>query len=147
MAYKVSTGLRNGMLAGSSLKEQLDAGFIKIYAGAVPATADDALGSATLLCTISLNSTGTGINFDTAAAAGVLAKAPAEVWSGVNTGTGTATFFRHVAAADDGTLSTTAPRIQGAVGTSGAEMNLSSVNLTSGATQTIDYYNAALPTY
>lgn len=147
MAYKVSTALRDGMLAGSSLKEQLDGGFIKIYAGTVPSTADDALGSATLLCTISVNSTGAGINFDTAASAGVLSKAPAEVWSGVNTATGTATFFRHVAATDNGALSTTAPRIQGAIGTSGSEMNLSSVNLVSGATQTIDYYNAALPTY
>ena len=56
MSYKTSTALRNGMLAGSGLKEQLDAGFIKIYAGTVPATADDAIGSATLLCTISVNS-------------------------------------------------------------------------------------------
>ena len=147
MAFKTSTALRNGMLAGSSLKELLDYGFIKLYTGTVPASADDALGSATLLCTISINSTGTGINFDTAASAGVLAKAPAEVWSGVNSATGTATFYRHVAEADDGTLSTDAPRIQGAVNTSGGELNLSSVNLTSGATQTIDYYNVSLPTY
>lgn len=147
MAYKTSTGLRNGMLAGSSLKEQLDGGFVKLYAGTVPATADDAIGSATLLCTISVDSTGTGVNFAAAAVAGALSKSDTEVWSGVNTATGTATFFRHVAAADDGTLSTTAPRIQGAVATAGAELNLTSANLTTGATQTIDYYSAALPTY
>ena len=68
------------------------------------------------------------------------------VWSGVNVATGTATFYRHVGAADDGTLSTTQPRIQGTVGTVGAELNLSSTSLTTGATQTIDYYSIALPT-
>jgi hypothetical protein len=145
MSLKTSTGLRNGVLATGSLKSLLNGGFIKIYAGTVPSSADDAIGSATLLNTISVNSTGTGINFDTAASAGVLSKAPAEVWSGVNAASGTATFYRHVAAADDGTLSTTQPRIQGTVSTVGADLNLSSVSLTSGATQTIDYYSVALP--
>ena len=147
MAYKTSTGLRNGMLAGSSLKEQLDGGFIKIYAGAVPATADDALGAATLLCTISLNSTGSGINFAAAAADWVLSKSADEVWSGICSATGSASFYRHVAAGDTGLSSTTAPRIQGAVAAAGAELWLSSVDLVAGATQTIDYYSAALPTY
>jgi hypothetical protein len=100
----------------------------------------------TLLCTISINSAGTGINFDTAASGGVLSKATSEVWSGVNVATGTASYYRHVASSDDGTLSTTAVRLQGAVGLVGAELNLSSVSLTSGATQTIDYYSVALPT-
>lgn len=145
MTLKVSTGLRNGLLATGSVKGQLDGGFIKIYAGAVPADADAAIGAATLLCTISLNSTGTGINFDTAAAGGTLAKAPAQVWSGVNVAAGTATFYRHVAAADAGDASSTAPRIQGAVAVAGAEMNLSSVALTNGATQTLDYYTVTQP--
>lgn len=145
MTLKVSTGLRNGLLATGSVKSQLDGGFIKIYAGAVPADADAALGAATLLCTISLNSTGTGINFDTAAAGGTLAKAPAQVWSGVNVAAGTATFYRHVASTDTGGASTTEPRIQGAVAVAGAEMNLSSVALTNGATQTLDYYTVTQP--
>lgn len=146
MAIKASTGLRNGVLASGSVKSQLDSGFIKLYAGAAPASADDAIGAATLLCTISVNSTGTGVKFDAAAANGVLAKAPAEVWSGVNVATGTATFYRHVAAADDGAASTTAPRVQGTIGTAGADLNLSSANLTAGATQTVDYYSVAWPT-
>ena len=81
-----------------------------------------------------------------AAVGDTLSKAPGEVWSGVNTATGTATFYRHVAAGDDGTLSTSAPRLQGEVGTAGKELNLSSINLTSGATQTIDYYSVTQPT-
>lgn len=143
---KTSTGLRNGALSGGSVKSLLDGGNIKIYAGAVPATADAAVGAGTLLCTITLNSTGTGINFDTAAVGGVLAKAPGEVWSGVNAATGTAVWFRHVAAADDGTESVVAPRIQGSVNSAGADLNLSSTSLTSGATQTVDYYSTAWPT-
>ncbi len=147
MALKSSTGLRNKLLDTNSLKTLFANGFIKLYAGAAPASADDAIpGGATLLCTISLNSTGTGINFDTTASGGALAKAPGEVWSGVNAATGTAAWYRHVAAGDDGTLSTTQARLQGTVGTVAAELNLSAVALTSGATQTIDYYSVALPT-
>lgn len=146
MALKTSTGLRNGVLSDGSLKSRLDGGRINIYAGMPPATADDAVGGATLLCTITLNSTGAGINFDTAAAGGVLQKAPGEVWSGVNVTGGVAAWYRHVAAGDDGALSTTAPRVQGLVGVAGADLNLSSVSLVAGATQTIDYYSLAWPT-
>jgi hypothetical protein len=145
MSFKTSTGLRGRMLDTNSLDAVMNLGFIKIYSGAEPATADAAV-TGTLLCTVSVNSTGTGVNFDTAASGATLSKAPAEVWSGVNAATGTATHYRHVAVGDDGTLSTTQARIQGTVGTSGAELNLSSVSLTSGATQTIDYYSVTLPT-
>lgn len=147
MSLKTSTGLRKALLDTGSVKAALDGGLINIYAGTVPATADDAIpGGATLLCVVSLNSTGTGINFDTAAVGATLSKAPAEVWSGTNLASNTATFYRHVAAADDGTSSTSQARIQGLIGTAGAELNLSSVALTSGATQTIDYYSVTLPT-
>ena len=146
MALKTSTGLRNGVLSGGSLKSLLDGGRINIYAGTPPATADDAVGGATLLCAITLNSTGAGIKFDAAAAGGVLQKAPGEVWSGANVAGGVAAWYRHVAAGDGGTLSTTAPRVQGLVGVAGADLNLSSVSLVAGATQTVDYYSLAWPT-
>lgn len=147
MAIKASTGLRNQMMDTGSLKNALDNGFINIYSGTVPTTADEAVpGGATLLCTISVNSTGTGITFDAAASGGVIAKAPGEVWSGVNAATGTAAWYRHVGAADTGALATDEPRLQGLVGVSGADLNLSSVSLTSGATQTVDFYSVALPT-
>lgn len=145
MANKVSTGLRDAMLASDSLKGMLDGGKIRIFGGTAPVTADDAE-TGTLLCEISVNSTGDGITMDTYAVSGVLMKNPAEVWSGVNTATSTATHYRHVAVGDTNGLSTTEARIQGTVGLSGADLNLSSVNLVSGATQTIDYYSIALPT-
>ncbi len=145
MAIKTSTGLRNAMLATGSAKAALDGGRINIYAGTPPASADDAVGGATLLCAITLNSTETGILFDTAAVNGVLAKKPSETWSGAIASTGTAAWYRHVAAADDGTLSTTAPRIQGTVALIGADLNIDP-NFISGQTKVIEHYVVALPT-
>lgn len=144
MTIKISTGLANKLLDTGSLKTIFTAGFLKIYTGAAPADADSAV-TGTLLCTISISSTGTGINFDTTAAAGVLAKAPGETWSGVNAATGTAAYFRHVAAGDTGASSTTQARIQGSVGVTGADLNLTSVSLAAAATQAIDFYTVALP--
>jgi len=144
MSLKVSTGLRNKLLDTGSLKSVFAASFIKIYSGTPPAAADDAV-TGTLLCTISINSTGTGVNMASAAVAGVLSKNSSDVWSGVNAASGTATYYRHVAAGDTAASSTTEARLQGTIDIAGAEMNLSSTSLTSGATQTIDYYSIALP--
>lgn len=144
MAIKLSTGLRSKLMDTGSMKSILAGGLIRIYSGVPPADADAAV-TGTLLCTISNNSTGTGINLDAAAVAGVISKAAAETWSGANVATGTATYFRHVAAGDDGTLSTTQARIQGSIATVAADLNFSSTALVSGATQTIDYYSITVP--
>jgi len=146
---KASTGLRNKMLDTGSLKSLLDGGKIKIYSGTLPATADAAIGSAgsnTLLSTITDNDTVAGLNFDTAAASGQLAKDPAQTWRGTNVASGTAAFFRFVQTADDGSSSTTAVRIQGTIASFGADLNISSVALSSGATQDIDNFIIAIPT-
>lgn len=140
---KISTGMQDNQLA--ALKTELDGGVIKIYGGTVPSSANDALTGAVLLCTVSLASTGTGISFDAAPANGVLSKNPSEVWSGVNVASGTATFYRHVKLADTGAADASEVRIQGTVGVVGADLNLSSTALVSGATQTIDFYSVAQP--
>lgn len=150
MTIKISTGLRNAMLSTASLADALNLGFVEIYAGTVPATADAALdGSNTLLSTISNNAGVTGLTLNGgtgAASGGVMGKTSTETWSGVNAASGVATFYRHVAPGDDGSLSTTQARIQGSIATSGADMNLTSTALSSGATQTINFYSVALPT-
>lgn len=149
MSLKASTGLRNALLVTGSLKSRLDGGFLKIYSNAVaaPATADAAIpGGAVLLCTISVNSTGTGITMAATATDGVVEKTAAETWSGVNAATGTASWYRHVGSADDGTLSTTQPRLQGSVGTTAADLILASVALTNAQTTTVPNYAVALPT-
>lgn len=144
---KTSTGLRTKVLDTSPLKTLMALGKINIYSGPVPASADDAItGSHTLLSSITVASGATGISLDTSAADGVIAKAPGEVWSGVNVASGTATFYRHVAAADTGGASTSEARLQGEVAVFGKELNLSNTTLTSGATQTIDFYVVGLPT-
>ena len=149
MALKASTALRDGILSTGSLKSILDLGFIEIYSGAAPATADAAIGSAgvnTKLCTISVGGLGTGITMDAAAASGIIPKNSGEVWKGTVILSGTASFYRHTAAADTEASSTTEPRLQGSIAISNAEMNFTNVVLTQGADQNIDFYSVAFPT-
>jgi len=147
---KISTGLRNAMLASAAMQSSLNLGVINIYAGNVQPTADAALDSTNvLLCTITNNSTTTGLTLGGgtgAVSAGILGKTSTEVWSGVNVASGVATMYRHVAAGDTGALSTTAPRIQGQIATAGSDMNLTNTTLSIGATQTLSSYSVALPT-
>ena len=84
------------------------------------------------------------LQFD-APSGGVISKPAGDVWSGVNAAGGTAAYYRICKSNDDGLEGTTQPRAQGAVSTSGAELNLSSVNLAGGATTTIDQFSLTLP--
>ncbi len=145
MAYKTSTGLRNYILSDGSLSSALSGGFIKIYSGDAPSSADGAV-TGTLICIISLNSTATGFTLGTASG-GIIAKESTDILSGVALVSQVAGYYRHVAPGDSGAYSTSEPRIQGSISTVGAEMNLSSVNIALGATQTIDFYSITLPTF
>lgn len=141
MSTKFSTGLWNYMLSTGALKAALAGGEIRLYGGTEPARADDSIGSATLLCTV--KNAGAGINFDTAAAARVLVKAPAEAWSSNNVADGVATFFRHVLSGDTGASSTSAVRIQGSIGQGGADLNIGNVTLVNGAPCPIAFYSVS----
>jgi len=123
-------------------------------------------GTGTLLNTWVPAGTGTTISFGTPvtitggvaavnglrwgnAAAGVLSKKATQTWSGVAGATGTAGWFRiEAAVADGGALDSTESvlRLDGAVSTSGAELNLSSTSIAISATQTIDSFTVTLPT-
>ncbi len=142
MSLKLSTGLRDGMLDTSPFKTLLDASRVMIYSGVAPATADAAEG--TLLVSIGSDNADTHCHFLAAAVSGVLSK-NADIWSGVASGTGTASYFRLVVNTDTGVLSTTEIRMQGTVGTSGADINMSSVTIVSGATQTVDTWDLTMP--
>ena len=76
--------------------------------------------------------------------AGVYTKS-SDTWSGVALATGVAGYFRFVTSMDLGTDNTTDLRLQGSVSTSGAELNLSNINFTLGATQTIDTFQLTEP--
>jgi len=147
MALKVSTGLLNHLLDTGSLKGALDGGFIKYYAGSVPASANDVItGGHTLICTLSVDATGAGLNFDALAADGVISKDITQIWRGVNVASGTPTFYRHVATGDTGALSSIQKRLQGAIAVAGAQINLTNTGLVAGASETLDFYVVNLPT-
>lgn len=75
---------------------------------------------------------------------GIISKS-SDVWTGINLATGVAVYFRLVLPWDSGILSTVDIRVQGAVSTSGSELNLSNTTLTIGATTTIDSASITLP--
>jgi hypothetical protein len=88
-----------------------------------------------------------GLLFDVASG-GSMSELSTQTWSGVNGATGTAGWFRQYGALTDaGALDSAGvfPRIDGAIATSGAEMNLNSTALTSGATTTISAWTITVP--
>ena len=143
MTAFVSTGMRNYLAETGSVKAALNLGFIDIYSGTEPASAD-AAATGTKLLRVSVASSGTGTTLGSSSG-GIIPKNSGEVWSGLVLSTGTSGYFRWVEAADDGTLSTTQKRLQGKCGTAGAEMLMTALGLTAGATHTIDAANIIFP--
>ncbi|MBF0608985.1 MAG: hypothetical protein HQL61_15720 [Magnetococcales bacterium] len=129
--------------AAASLQEIFYKGFIKIYTGSQPTTSNDAP-TGTLLCTVYSDGTTAGLSFGEASS-GVLSKTVGETWSGTAVATGTAGWFRLVAPSDTGVSSTTEERLDGAVATSGAQLNMSSTSIVSGAVQTISTFSITMP--
>ncbi len=116
---------------------------IRIYTGTQPASANNAP-SGTLLVTITDNNTPNAPLKFGEASGGTLTKDPNAVWSGAAVATGTAGWFRLSPLDDAGATDTVTPRIDGAVGTSGAELNMSSTSIVSGAVQTIVSFNVSM---
>lgn len=146
MALRISTGLVNEMMANQSFKSALEAApgglGIKIFTGSRPAT-PDSTPTGTLLVTVT--SAGAGINFEASADNGTLEKEPTETWSGTVVADGTAGWFRMCGLTDTGGASTTEVRVDGTVGTSGADMNLTSLSLTTGTPITLSDAQFTLP--
>lgn len=138
---------------GGCLADVMKDGVIKIYSGSQPADADTTIGSATLLLTLTQSSGAwvadafdNGLDFEQDASSAVLTKESTETWSGVAVASGEAGFFRHYAnATDDGSASTTLPRIDGSVGSSG-DLKLYN-SIVSGRTYTLTTYQLTFPSY
>jgi hypothetical protein len=145
MAMKISTALAKALLDTSSLKGALTGMRLKIYSGTEPATADAALGSAVLLCTVTVDGVGDPLTFNASAVANVIEKNASEVWRGTNVASGVASFCRLELSSDTGNSSTTEIRLQGDVGVAGKFLNLSSVALTASAVQSVDSLSIAMP--
>jgi hypothetical protein len=89
-----------------------------------------------------------GLNWGDSAA-GAVVKHPTEVWSGTAAAGGTAGWFRIEAAVNDaGGVDSTESiiRCDGAIATSGAELNMTPTSITLGAVQTISSFSITLPT-
>lgn len=152
---RLSTGLVNEMMksGGSSLADALANGVMEIYSGSQPASADDTESGSTLLAVITESGgafeggvAANGINFDTSTG-GVVTKAAAETWKDDSANaTGVAGWFRIYANAFTKGASTTAIRVDGSISTSGADMNMTSTSIASGAPITIDNASLTLPT-
>lgn len=124
-----------------SLAEVFAGGNIKIYTGTQPTNPSDAP-TGTLLVTI--DNSGTGLTFGDAAS-GSVSKTSGETWEGTAGATGTAGWARLCTATDGGALSTTDPRCDMSVGTSGAQINFSSTAFQDTATQTITTLAISIP--
>lgn len=93
-------------------------------------------------------SSANGLKFGEAAAA-VLAKLTSQTWSGVAGAAGVAGWFRFVGSvADSGALDSSELqlRMDGAIATSGAQINMSSTTVANGSTQTVSSFAITLPT-
>ena len=144
MAFKYSTGFKKAICDTASVKGTFDGGFIKVYSAPTepPEDADAALPSdSVLLLTFSDNAGAGGLNLAAAAVGGAISKLSTQTWKGVAAATGTPAFFRYVQTGDTGAFSTTDKRIQGTVGTAGADMNLANSSITDEQEYTLDFFS------
>jgi hypothetical protein len=128
---KTSIVARNAAL--DALGPLANTGYLRIYSGSQPATPETAA-SGVLLAELRLNATAFG-----AAAAGVIT-AGAITSDSAADATGTAGYYRVLKS--DGTTALW----DGSVSTSGADLNLNSVAIQSGATVSISSLTYTLPT-
>ena len=132
MAANTHLSLASWALALDSALNVLNSGFIQIYTGTQPATPDTGLSGNTLLATLSLSATAFG-----ATSAGV--KTANAITSATASATGTATFFRAFKSDD------TTAVIDGSVGTSGTDMVLNDVAITTGGTVSCTSWTVSMP--
>lgn len=143
-----------GIIDGGSLAEIFKGGILVIFEGTQPTSADADESGYTILCKITRNSGGftagdgrNGLFFEPFGnvAAGTLAKRSGDTWSGVNSNTGTAGWFRLYDNNYVTGQSETAKRIDGAVATSGGQLSLKDTALFSGVETVIGSFAATIP--
>jgi len=129
LAPSISTAARND--AANAAVDRLDLGGspaeLRIYSGTKPADANASLSGNTLLAALVMSDPAFGN-----AATGVSTAAAISSDTSADA-TGTATFFR-MGSVNAGVFT---PEIQGEVGTSGSDLNLSSTSITAGGTVSV----------
>ena len=126
MALSYADALRHAMLdeITTDIDSGAGAGTLRIYDGSAPADADTALSGNTLLAQLTMSDPSAG------AASGGDWTASSITSDSSADATGTASFFR-ILDSDTNVV------MQGTVGTSGADLNLNSVSITSGDTVSV----------
>lgn len=121
----------------SGFRDAMRGHFITFYTTSQPANADLAANGVRLV-TFSLNGDGaTGLDYDEPSS-GVINKPSSQTWIGTSVAAGTAGWFRVWVAGDNpDNISTAYPRWDGAMATSGAEINTANATIDSGAIQSI----------
>lgn len=131
MALRLSTGMRDALMGtAGGFKKLMDGGVIDIYTGSQPASADY-LETGTKLARIS-STQGTaytvdGLRFGTQGTGVLPLTTPS--WQGVVIAAGVAGWFRFYGTGGTNGSSNTEIRFDGAIGISGADLNLSHTNL------------------
>lgn len=119
-------------------------GKINLYSGSQPTSPDDGA-TGTLICTISKDAGSEGFTF-TSAASGAIGKPSGDVWEGINAVSGTIGWGRLYDATDTPTNSSSeSARYDFSVGTSGADVNMSSVSASALAKTTIATFTLTAP--
>lgn len=126
----LNTQLANATVNGQAdnLSARLNSGFLRIYDGAQPATADTALGAQVLLAELTFGATAAP-----AAVNGLITFNAIAADASANA-TGTATWFR--ALQSNGTTVV----MDGSVGTATSNLNLSSVSIVAGGTVSVSSF-------
>lgn len=131
---------------GKSLKEIFNGAVLHIYSGSAPSTAD-LVESGVLLLVITedslaftIGSLTNALLFD-AVSSGTLSMDAAQTWSGVGLADGTAGYYRLYD--NEGLTGATALsiRLQGTVGTSGADMNVSTTAIVTSGNSTVTQFD------
>lgn len=123
-------------LEDNSVKHIFTGGTLTIYTGNQPGSADDAVAGTKLV-------EFTGITFEEPSN-GTLSKDNSSAWTATAVESGTAGWFRLKARGDDDAASTDLPRIDGAIATSGAELNMSNTYIENSSLQTISSFNISI---
>ena len=136
---------------GASINDLLKFGYIKIYVGTQPASAD-LIETGALLVTITkdgaAHNTSTGANgleFNDDASGGKLTKLTGQVWKGSPASSGNAGWFRFYAQEGTEGASTTAIRFDGSVGLSGTELIVPTIVIATGTDFLITAFEIIVP--
>jgi hypothetical protein len=152
MTIRLSTGARNGVMRTNPMDTLLSGGFLFLFSGTQPATADLA-SAGTLLAAISIGGLGvTGLTFSDGDNAGEIKKNAGESWQGTGLAANTARWFRYQAldtnyatTLANAQAANTTVRIDGSIGVSGSDLVAASVAIAVGAPITIDTFVLRLP--